>query len=107
MQLSNSVFQRYIETMTSASTRARVSECTVESLLDEDNLITGKVRNSIGLVYEVEVDYSERRIKESLCTCDFRRGPVCEHVVAVLIAADSLGEPNIDSTKKGAFLIPG
>lgn len=107
MQLSNSVFQRYIDTMTSASTRARVDECTVESLLDEDNLITGKVRNSIGLVYEVEVDYSERRIKESLCNCDFRRGPVCEHVVAVLIAADSLGETQANSPdKKAAFLIP-
>ncbi|HLP55153.1 MAG TPA: SNF2-related protein [Fluviicola sp.] len=108
MQLSNSVFQRYIETMTSASTRARIAECTVESLLDEDHLITAKVRNSIGLVYEIEVDYTDRRIQQTLCTCDFRRGPVCEHVAAVLIAADSLSETSTDSQgKKPAFLISG
>src|SRR3989338_1672339 len=36
-----------------------------------------------------------------------RCGPVCEHVVAVLAAADSLGETKTDSAgKKAAFLIP-
>lgn len=107
MQLSNRIFRQYIENMTSASTRSRCEDCSVEDFHLEDGLITAVVRNPIGLKYDVEVDFSERKITQSLCSCDFSRGPVCEHIVAVLVAADAAPQPESDLPAAAPYFIAG
>ena len=106
MQLPKSVFQLYVDTMTSNATRTHAEECIVQDFEAEDGLITATVNNKIGLKYAVEVDYTEKKVVQSRCSCDFIRGPICEHVVATLLSADEAIPLLIPTSTSKNYFIP-
>ena len=86
------IILHFLDTLTSASTRARALDCTVEEFSNAEKTIIATVKNAIGLRYDVTVQYNTRRITDTTCSCDFQRGPICEHITAVLSYAALLPE---------------
>lgn len=86
MKLANKIFQQHIEHYTTPATRDRWNESVVNNLVVSPSRITAKVRDLAS--YAVEINYNFEKVTRSSCTCSFEMGPVCPHVVHVLIAAD-------------------
>jgi hypothetical protein len=86
MKLANKIFQQHIEHYTTPATRERWNDSVVNNLVVSPSRITAKVRD--GANYAVEILYAVEKVTKSTCTCGFDQGPVCPHIVHVLIAAD-------------------
>lgn len=71
---------------TSAKTRSRWSDSVVKEHEITDTQIWAKVKGS--RLYEVKIEYTPLKVKNSSCTCPFDGGPVCKHVVNVLKEVD-------------------
>lgn len=106
MHPASAIFQQYADTLTSASTRARAAECVVETFSDQERHIAAVVKNPIGLRFEAVIRYNDRRVTESGCTCDFQRGPVCEHVTAALTYALQQPEEKPEIKESTPYTIP-
>jgi len=89
MDISGKIFRQYIEQYTSQQTRSGMENYTVNDLEVEDGLITAIVEEAAAK-FQVEVEYTDKKVAYGLCPCGFRQGPVCPHVVATIIAADQL-----------------
>lgn len=101
-----STILHFLDTLTSASTRARAAECKVEVFSNEDRTINATVKNTIGLRYEVMIRFNTHRITETDCTCDFQRGPVCEHITAVVNYIVTLPEEEPEIKEPVVYTIP-
>lgn len=108
MNISGKVFRKYIEQYTSQNTRANLDDYHVLDLEVEDGLITSVVEES-HVTYEVEIEYTNKKVAYALCFCGFRQGPICPHIVVTIIAADALltGSEEEDAAYAGSYLIPG
>lgn len=95
-----------MDTLTSASTRARALDCSVEAFALSEQKITATVKNAIGLRYEVSISYTTSRITDTTCSCNFQRGPVCEHVTAVLSYTVLLPDEVPEETEPVIYTIP-
>ena len=87
MVLLNKAFEKYINSYTSQKTRDRSNDSIVKELNITENEITAKVKGS--KIYNVTIEYNKDKVKTSKCSCPFDMGPVCKHIVNVLINADS------------------
>lgn len=88
--LKNKVFQTYIFHYTTRKTRDRWDDNAIDSIEVGSEVISAKVRGSS--TYSVNIKYTPSKIKHAICTCPFQEGPVCKHIVHVLIEADRILE---------------
>lgn len=86
MDFLTKIFKTYVMNYTSAKTRQRWDDSVVKEYEITDHLISAKVKGS--KLYNVEIEYTHLKVKNSSCTCPFDNGPVCKHVVNVLQVID-------------------
>ena len=97
MVLLNKAFEKYINSYTSQKTRDRSNDSIIKELIITENEITAKVKGS--KIYSVTIQYNKDKVKTSKCSCPFDMGPVCKHVVNVLINADTELTESLDENE--------
>ncbi len=97
MKFTYKIFETYVMNYTSLKTRERSSDSRIQELEVTETKITAKVKGS--KIYTVIIDLKPDKVKDSSCTCLFDLGPVCKHVVNVLLEVDQIkkSESNISS----------
>ena len=97
MKFTYKIFETYVMNYTSLKTRERSSDSRIQELEVTETKITAKVKGS--KIYTVIIDLKPDKVKDSSCTCPFDLGPVCKHVVNVLLEVDQIkkSESNISS----------
>jgi SNF2 family DNA or RNA helicase len=103
MVLLNKAFEKYINSYTSQKTRDRSKDSSIKELIITENEITAKVKGS--KIYVVTIQYNKDKVKTSKCSCPFDMGPVCKHVVNVLINADTELSKSSDENESDISLL--
>ena len=88
MKFTYKIFETYVMNYTSLKTRERSSDSRIQELEVTETKITAKVKGS--KIYTVIIDLKPDKVKDSSCTCPFDLGPVCKHVVNVLLEVDQI-----------------
>ena len=88
MKFTYKIFETYVMNYTSLKTRQRSSDSRIQELEVTETKITAKVKGS--KIYTVIIDLKPDKVKDSSCTCPFDLGPVCKHVVNVLLEVDQI-----------------
>ena len=88
MKFTYKIFETYVMNYTSLKTRERSSDSRIQELEVTETKITAKVKGS--KIYTVIIDLKPDKVKDSSCTCLFDLGPVCKHVVNVLLEVDQI-----------------
>jgi SNF2 family DNA or RNA helicase len=90
MQLNSVAIQNYILNHTSEALRDRAGDSDILSLDVKENEIVAKVVGND--IYTIKIGLVSGEIKSAKCSCPFDKGPICKHIVNVLINALELSD---------------
>ena len=86
MKFNHKIFETYVMNYTSQSIRDRSEDSIVKDLKISETGIFATVKGSD--TYKVNIVITSGKVKSSSCSCPFKVGPVCKHIVHVLLKAD-------------------
>ncbi len=86
MKFNHKIFETYVMNYTSQAIRDRSEDSIVKDFKISEKGITATVKGSN--LYKVDLVITSGKVKSSSCSCPFKGGPVCKHIVNVLLKAD-------------------
>ena len=84
--LHKRIFKEYIDHYTTLKTRQRSVDVVVSNLEITEDKISATVKGTEK--YSIEIKFNDQKVRNAICTCPFDQGPVCKHIVRVLVEAD-------------------
>lgn len=87
MKLRFEPFHKLFSYQTTAATRERYLDSSVETIEIFENNISAEVRGTY--LYNVEIKYDVESVSSALCNCPYDAGGYCKHIANVLVYADA------------------